>query len=53
MNKLDDMQEVDDADAEKMKMFLGSMQEQSLESRPGIQGEQMLETTRSVSMKGE
>ena len=49
LNKLDDMQEVDDADAEKMKAFLGSMQEFSIESMPGMQGEQLIETSRSVT----
>lgn len=49
LNKLDDMQEVDDADAEKMKAFLGSMQEVSIDSMPGMQGEQLIETSRSVT----
>ena len=31
LTKLDDMQEIDDEDADKMKMFLSSMQDQSIE----------------------
>jgi hypothetical protein len=40
LNKLDDMQVVEDADAEKMKEFLGSMQDYSIDAMPGMQGEQ-------------